>query len=93
MVKYAANSGNYGEYGNLKSALGEAVYMLGMERNSDVCRMASFAPIFTNVKDPAWPYDMIHYNAARSFCTPSYYVQKMMGQNSGGQNMKWTETG
>ena len=91
--EYAANSGSYGEYGNLKSALGEAVYMLGMERNSDVCRMASFAPIFTNVKDPTWPYDMIHYNAAKSFCTPSYYVQKMMGQNSEGQNLKWTETG
>lgn len=91
--EYAANSGSYGKYGNLKSALGEAVYMLGMERNSDVCRMSSFAPIFTNVNDPTWAYDMIHYNAARNFCTPSYYVQEMMGQNSGGQNLKWTETG
>ena len=38
--EYAANeSGTYGQYGNMNSALGEAVYMLGMERNSDVCRI------------------------------------------------------
>ena len=34
--EYAANSGSYGRYGNLNSALGEAIYMLGMEKNSDV---------------------------------------------------------
>lgn len=91
--EYAANSGNYGTYGNLKSALGEAVYMMGQERNSDVCRMGSFAPIFTHEKNPVWPYDMIHFNAANHFCTPSYYVQKLFGQNTEGQNLKWTETG
>lgn len=91
--EYAANSGNYGKYGNLNSALGEAIYMLGMEKNSDVCKMASFAPIFTHEKDPLWAYDMIHFNAAQNFCTPSYYVQKLLGNNLGKQNLKWTETG
>lgn len=91
--EYAANSGNYGKYGNLNSALGEAIYMLGMEKNSDVCKLASFAPIFTHEKDPLWAYDMIHFNAAQSFCTPSYYVQKLLANNLGKQNLKWTETG
>lgn len=91
--EYAANSGSYGKYGNLNSALGEAIYMLGMEKNSDVCKLASFAPIFTHEKDPLWAYDMIHFNAAKNFCTPSYYVQKLLGNNLGKQNLLWTETG
>lgn len=68
--EYAANGGSYGKYGNLSAALGEAVYMLGMERNSDVCRMASFAPIFTHESNPTWAYDMIHFNADQNFVTP-----------------------
>lgn len=91
--EYAANGGNYGRYGNMNSALGEAIYMLGMERNSDVCRMASFAPIFTHESDPTWAYDMIHFNAANHFVTPSYHVQKLLGNNLGKQNLLWTETG
>lgn len=92
--EYAANANDtYGKYGNMNSALGEAIYMLGMEKNSDVCKLASFAPIFTHEQDPCWPYDMIHFNAAKNFCTPSYYVQKLLGNNLGKQNLRWTETG
>lgn len=91
--EYAANSGGYGRYGNMNSALGEAIYMLGMEKNSDVCRMASFAPIFTHESDPRWAYDMIHFNAADHFVTPSYHVQKLLGSNLGAQNLLWTESG
>ena len=92
--EYAANeSGTYGQYGNLNSALGEAVYMLGMERNSDVCRMASFAPIFMHESDSRWPYDMIHFNCHSAFVTPSYHVQQMLATNLGYQNLLWTETG
>lgn len=92
--EYAANAaGTYGTYGNMNSALGEAVYMMGMERNSDICRMASFAPIFVNENDPCWPYDMIHIYSNGNFVTPSYYVQQMMGNNLGTQNLLWTETG
>lgn len=91
--EYAANSGSWGQYGNLNSALGEAIFMLGMEKNSDVVSMGSFAPIFTHEQDPYWAYDMIHFNAARNFVTPSYHVQQLMGNNLGYQNLKWTETG
>lgn len=92
--EYAANdAGTYGQYGNMNSALGEAIYMLGMERNSDVCRMASFAPIFTHESNPLWKYDMIHFNSSSVFCTPSYYVQLLLPQYLGKQNLKWTEVG
>ena len=92
--EYAANAADtYGKYGNMNSALGEAVYMMGMERNSDVCVMASFAPIFTHESNPLWAYDMIHFNSSDNFVTPSYYVQQMMSQNLGKQNLLWTESG
>ena len=35
--------------GNLRAAVGEAAFMTGMERNSDVVVMASYAPLFVNV--------------------------------------------
>ncbi|MCI7044967.1 MAG: carbohydrate binding domain-containing protein [Prevotella sp.] len=91
--EYAANGGAYGKYGNMNSALGEAIFMLGMEKNSDVCQMASFAPIFTHEEDPRWAYDMIHFNSSNNFVTPSYHVQKLMNLNLGKQNLLWTEEG
>ena len=92
--EYAANErGTFGRYGNMNSALGEAVYMLGMEKNSDLCRMASFAPIFMHEQDPRWEYDMIHFRQGANFVTPSYHVQKILANSLGHQNLTWTETG
>ena len=84
---------DFGTNGTLKAALGEAIYMAGMERNSDVCVMASYAPIFMNENESQWRPDMIHYNAYTSFGTPSYWAQQMMSSNVGHQNITWTETG
>ncbi len=90
--EYAVTS-DFGTNGTLKAALGEAIYMAGMERNSDVCVMASYAPIFMNENEAQWRPDMIHYNAYKSFGTPSYWVQQMMATTVGHQNITWTETG
>ncbi len=73
-----------GAYDNLASALGEAAFMTGMERNSDLVLMASYAPLFANVNGMQWQPDMIYYDSARSVLgTPSYYVQQMFSQNRG----------
>ena len=81
--EYAVTSG-YGAYGNLSSALGEAAFMTGMERNSDLVQMASYAPLFANLNSIQWLPDMIYYDSARRlFATPSYYVQELFGQNRG----------
>lgn len=77
--------------GDLKSALGEAVYMQGMENNSDICIMGSYAPIFVNENDQKWLPDMIRFNSSESYGTPSYYVQQLMPTYVGKQNIKWTE--
>jgi alpha-L-arabinofuranosidase len=80
--EYAVTSG-YGTYGNLSAALGEASFMTGMERNSDVVEMASYAPLFGNVNDMQWQPDLIYYNNSKAFGTPSYYVQQMFSRNRG----------
>ena len=91
--EYAVTS-NYGSWGNLNAALAEAIYMAGMERNSDVCTMSSYAPIFCN-EHHAWPWmpDMIRFNSTSAFGTPSYWVQQMMANNVGRQNITWEEKG
>jgi alpha-L-arabinofuranosidase len=67
--------------GNLRAALAEAAFMTGLERNSDIVRMASYAPLFVNVHDRRWNPDAIVFDAAQSYGTPSYYVQKLFAQN------------
>ncbi len=79
-----ADTADYLPYDNLGSALGEAAFMTGLERNSDLVVMASYAPLFANVKGMQWQPDMIYYDSARAvFGTPSYYVQQMFSQNRG----------
>lgn len=89
--EYAVTS-DFGTNGTLKAALGEAIYMAGMERNSDVVNMASYAPIFVNENEINWRPDMIRYNAYTSFGTPSYWTQQMMAQTVGHQNITWEES-
>lgn len=74
---------DFGKTGSLYAALGEAVFMMGMENNSDIVKMASYAPIFANINDMRWAPDMIQFDSEKAFGTPSYYVQKMMANNIG----------
>jgi len=64
---------------NLNAALGDSAWMTGMERNSDVVVLASYAPLFVNVNPGAmqWPSDLIGYDTLTSYGSPSYYAQKM----------------
>ena len=69
--------------GNLRGAVGEAAFMTGMERNSDVVIMASYAPLFVNVNYRKWNPDLINFDSSRVYGIPSYYVQKMFSENRG----------
>ena len=84
---------DFGVQGHLEAALGEAVFMLGMENNSDVCVMNSYAPIFANVNNYNWRPDMIQFDSRTSYGTPSYYVQQLFPNNVGKENVEWTEEG
>ncbi|MCY2932359.1 MAG: DUF1080 domain-containing protein [Planctomycetota bacterium] len=67
--------------GNLRAAVAEAVFMLGMEKNSDVVTMSSYAPLLVNVNDRRWNPDLIGFDSSRVYGTPSYHVQKLFAQN------------
>jgi len=70
---------------NMNAALGDAAWMTGMERNSDLIVMASYAPLFVNVNPGGmqWESDLIGYNAVTSYGSPSYYAQAMFAQYLG----------
>lgn len=67
--------------GNLKAGLAEAAWLTGLERNSDVIEMASYAPLFVHTRDRKWNPDAIVFDSARSYGTPSYYVQRLYARN------------
>ena len=69
--------------GNLRAAIGEAAFMTGLERNSDVVMMASYAPLFVNLNHRAWNPDLINFDSSKWYGLPSYYVQKMFAENRG----------
>ncbi len=75
---------------NMKAALGDAVWMASMERNSDIVKMQCYAPLFVNVNPGAyqWRPDMIGYNALTSFGSPSYYAFRMFSRNHGDEILK-----
>jgi alpha-L-arabinofuranosidase len=77
--EYAVNQ-NVGA-GNLLGALSESAWMMGMERNSDVVIMSSYAPLFENVNDREWPTNLIRFDGSRVLGRSSYYVQKMFVEN------------
>lgn len=77
--EYACN--NIVGGGNLLAAISEAAFILGMERNSDVVKMSSYAPLFENVNKKDWNCNLIHFNSNQTFGRASYYVQKMAAEN------------
>ncbi len=70
---------------NLQAALGDAAWLTGMERNSDLIVLESYAPLLVNVNNGArqWGTNLIGYDALSSFGSPSYYVQSMFGKDRG----------
>ena len=70
---------------NLESALGDATWLTGLERNSDLVIMECYAPLFVNVNAGAmqWPSDLIGYDALTSYGSPSYWTQVMFAAHTG----------
>ncbi len=77
--EYACNGGVGA--GNLLAALSEAAFIMGMERNSDVVKMTSYAPLFENENRRDWPCNLIHINSSEVYGRASYYVQQMAAEN------------
>jgi alpha-L-arabinofuranosidase len=79
--EYAAQEIN--RVNTLRTALAEAFYMTGLERNGDVVCLASYAPLLAKQGHKQWSPDMIYFDNTRIMRSANYYVQQMFGQNQG----------
>ena len=70
---------------DMNAALGDAAWMAGLERNSDLIVMSCYAPLFVNVNPGGmqWATDLIGYDALRSYGSPSYYAQVLFSNHIG----------
>ncbi len=75
---------------NFGATLGDAAWMTGMERNSDIIVMASYAPLLVNINPGGlqWDTDLIGYDAMKSYGSPSYYTQVMFSNYLGTEILK-----
>nr|WP_308410915.1 alpha-L-arabinofuranosidase C-terminal domain-containing protein [Mesotoga sp. B105.6.4] len=72
-----------GTRNTLQAAMAEAALMTGLERNSDIVLMAAYAPLFNRPGWSQWTPDLIWFDNARVYGTPSYHVQKLFNENLG----------
>ncbi|MBS1804283.1 MAG: alpha-N-arabinofuranosidase [Acidobacteria bacterium] len=70
---------------NMGAALGDAAWMTGLERNSDLIVMSCYAPLLVNVNPGGmqWDTDLIGYNTSTSYGSPAYYAQVLFGSYLG----------
>lgn len=68
---------------NWLSAISEAAFMTGLERNAAVVNMASYAPLFAHIDGWQWAPDLIWVDNLHIYGTPDYYVQKLFSLNKG----------
>ncbi len=81
--EYACHDHSAKKDNTFYSALCEAAFMTGLERNADIVHMCTYAPLFAHVDAWQWKPDMIWFDNLTSFKTPNYYVQQLYGQNPG----------
>lgn len=104
--EYSANSNaQYAVYMNADegdntwlSALSEAAYMTGLERNGDIIKLAAYAPMYGvasgteyNAPNNHWKEDMMYFTNTSLVLTPNYYVQQIFMMNTGTLKVKSAE--
>ncbi|MHB9055542.1 MAG: alpha-L-arabinofuranosidase C-terminal domain-containing protein [Paludibacteraceae bacterium] len=76
---------------NFESALCEAAFMTGFERNADVVHMCTYAPLFAHIQGWQWRPDLIWFDNMNSVRSVNYYVQQLYGHNVGTNVLKTSE--
>jgi len=76
---------------NWLSALSEAAFLTGLERNADVVVMTSYAPLFAHKEAWQWNPDLIWFDNLNVAATPNYYIQQLFAQNAGTRVLPITE--
>ncbi|MFJ8534933.1 alpha-L-arabinofuranosidase C-terminal domain-containing protein [Streptomyces sp. NPDC093591] len=86
--------GEYASWGNaFKNGLAEAAFMTGLERNADVVKLASYAPLYANEDYVQWSPDMVWFNNHASWNSANYEVQKLFMNNVGDRVVPSKATG
>lgn len=67
------------------TALAEAAYITGLERNADVVKNISYAPLLYKVGNLNWSHDLIYFDEFDTAKSTNYYVQQMFAKNYGTQ--------
>ena len=86
MGEYAAQSDRTASVrnrNNFECALAEAAFLTGLERNADVVRLASYAPLFGHVDAWQWTPNLLWTDNLRTLRTPNYHVQSLFARNRG----------
>ena len=93
MGEYATMEGS--PTADFGAALGDAAWLTGVERNSDVVVMSSYAPLMVNVHNGGmqWHPDLIGYDGLTSYGSPSYYVLSLFAGKIGDEVPASTLTG
>lgn len=84
--EYAAKAQGFGTLitkNNLFSAIEEASFMTGFERNGDIVKMASYAPTLAKVNAQCWDQNLIWFDSQEVALTPDYYNQLLFANNTG----------
>ncbi|WP_129788205.1 alpha-L-arabinofuranosidase C-terminal domain-containing protein [Promicromonospora panici] len=80
--------GEYGSRGNtFLNALAEAAFMTGMERNGDVVRLASYAPLLAKVGSTQWVPDLIYFDSSDVLPSLNYHVQQLFSETGGDESL------
>lgn len=87
-VKGFSNSPN-----NFLSALCEAAFMTGFERNADIVHMTTYAPLLAHKEAWQWRPDLIWFDNLSLVKTPNYYVQQLFSNNVGDRTVPVTSEG
>ncbi len=85
--EYAANMGV--GTGTMEGALSEAAFMIGMERNSDLVTMTSYAPLIENSKARSTDVNLIRLKNDMVVGRSSYYAQKIFVENRPDVNLNF----
>ena len=75
------------------TALSEAAFMTGLERNADVVHLCTYAPLFAHKEAWQWRPDLIWFDNLSFVRTPNYYVQQLFGNNAGTHVLALTMNG
>ena len=96
MGEYAAQSDYTVSVKNrntFECALAEAAFLTGLERNADVVRMASYAPLFAHIDAWQWTPNLIWTDNLRTVRTANYQVQSLFARNRGDRILAVTLSG